>query len=351
MITLLQNLLSAALYGLTGFGLFLLLLNRVLLMRPDSKGKIATMVFFFFFLTGGSTLLGFFLPLNPYAALPLAFMLVAAGGEVRRLIIRRQCAASPPVDTIPHAIRFSRPFTTTDLATHRYAIRLPAWKGRPFRITHLTDLHVNRHIPEDYYRQVLALVEQTRPDLVFVTGDFISNKKALPILPPLLRPIGTYGSFAVLGNHDYWNEPDQIRAMIRASGITLLTNETISLDLDGHRIRISGFDFPWDESEARPPSPGSDGLHLVLTHSPDNIYRLSRPGIHAVFSGHYHAGQGRIPFLGPLIIPSAYGRRFDHGHFLVNGTHLFIPSGIGAATPPLRIYCQPDIFIVDITGQ
>ncbi len=70
-----------------------------------------------------------------------------------------------------------------------------------------------------------------------------------------------------------------------------------------------------------------------------------------VFAGHYHAGQIRILYLGSLVIPSLYGRRFDHGHFLVNGTHLFVTSGIGTATFPIRLYCQPDIFIVDILGN
>jgi predicted MPP superfamily phosphohydrolase len=67
-----------------------------------------------------------------------------------------------------------------------------------------------------------------------------------------------------------------------------------------------------------------------------------------VFAGHYHAGQFRIPYIGSVVVPSTYGRRFDHGHFIVNGTHLFATSGIGVAVLPFRIYCQPDIFIVDV---
>jgi len=58
--------------------------------------------------------------------------------------------------------------------------------------------------------------------------------------------------------------------------------------------------------------------------------------------------QIRVPLLGSIIVPSVYGRRFDHGHFIVNGSHLFVAGGIGAANPAFRIYCQPDLFIVDI---
>ncbi len=89
-------------------------------------------------------------------------------------------------------------------------------------------------------------------------------------------------------------------------------------------------------------------LHVVLSHTPDTRYRLSACSADLMFSGHYHAGQIRAPMFGPIVVPSIYGRRFDHGHFVVNGTHLFVASGIGAANPPVRIYCQPDIFVVDL---
>jgi len=51
-----------------------------------------------------------------------------------------------------------------------------------------------------------------------------------------------------------------------------------------------------------------------------------------------------------VVVPSAYGRRFDHGHFVVHGTHLFVVSGIGVIGPPFRVYCQPDIFVIDVVG-
>lgn len=91
-----------------------------------------------------------------------------------------------------------------------------------------------------------------------------------------------------------------------------------------------------------------DALSIVLMHTPDNIYRLSEAGADLVFAGHFHAGQIRLPYLGSLVIPSTYGRRFDHGHFAVNGTQLFVTSGIGSTDPPFRFYCQPDIFFVDV---
>ena len=158
-------------------------------------------------------------------------------------------------------------------------------------------------------------------------------------------------TFAVLGNHDYWAGADAVRPAIRKAGITLLTDDSVRLQMEGGTIQITGCDYPWSGATCVVPESPDGVLRLVLSHTPDNIYRISKQSAHFVFSGHYHAGQLRIPFLGPIVVPSVYGRRFDHGHFVVHGTHLFVASGVGAASPPFRLYCEPDIFVVDVTGE
>ena len=95
--------------------------------------------------------------------------------------------------------------------------------------------------------------------------------------------------------------------------------------------------------------PGYDDFIIALSHTPDNIYDLAKLRVTAVFSGHTHGGQLRMPWLGALVVPSVYGRRFDQGHFLVDGTHLFVSAGIGADHPPFRVGCPPDILVVDWT--
>jgi uncharacterized protein len=89
---------------------------------------------------------------------------------------------------------------------------------------------------------------------------------------------------------------------------------------------------------------------LMLSHTPDNVYDLGDLGADAVFAGHTHGGQIRLPGLGALIVPSRYGRRFDRGHFVVDDTHLFVSAGIGADAPALRLWCPPEIVVVDFVG-
>jgi predicted MPP superfamily phosphohydrolase len=346
--TLLLQFGSALLYALAGFGVFGMLLNRYLILMPDSRPKTPLMLLAFALLVGGSGLAGFFAWRPPWIFIPAAVLLLMLGGEVRRLVIRRACAASPPLASIPHQVALANPITTTDLMVHRYEIVHPKWDGKPLRIVQLTDLHVHRSLPLDYYQNALKIAEEAQPDLAVFVGDFITKRSELPQLKRVLRPVAGAANLAILGNHDYWANPEIVRAAIKEGGLRLLSNETITLDIADSKVAVTGYDYPWGTKEACLLSGQNGMLQLVLSHTPDNIYRIAASRGDVVFAGHYHAGQVRMPLLGSLIIPSIYGRRFDHGHFLVNGTHLFVASGVGAVTPPVRVYCQPDIFIVDI---
>jgi predicted MPP superfamily phosphohydrolase len=116
---------------------------------------------------------------------------------------------------------------------------------------------------------------------------------------------------------------------------------------DHHSVVVSGYEHPWGDAAWQAPPRNGNDLHLVLTHTPDNIYDLRDRGIDAIFAGHYHGGQMRVPVLGPLVVPSKYGRRYDRGHFVFGKTHLFVTSGVGSAEPPVRVWCPPDVLIVD----
>jgi predicted MPP superfamily phosphohydrolase len=299
-----------------------------------------------------------------YATAGSVWMLVAVTvlaatllGEVRRAVIRRRCRGEPPVEQENAGISLAHPVTTTDLVLARYELLCPAWRGRDLRIVHIGDLHLDHHLPLLYYESAMRRVAASHPDLVFVTGDFVTERQFVPMIPEVLGIArGRLGTFAVLGNHDYWAGAQEVADAVRSAGVTLLGDGCASFPVEnGAVVQICGYQGPWGPAEWSEPATTPGGLSLVLTHTPDNIYRVSRSGVTAVFAGHYHGGQVRIPGFGSLVVPSNYGRLFDHGHFVIRGnhtacegTHLFVTAGIGSALPPVRIYCPPDVFIVDI---
>lgn len=344
---------SIILFAAAGACAYLFFLNRVLIQMRDARYKS------FLIRAGGilavvaSGALGYVAAGSLWLTVPVAILALTILGEIRRVVQRRRFGGTQPVSQEGGTFSLARPRTTTDLVMRRYVIAPEGWHGPSLRIAHLSDFHLNSHLPLDYFQDALRRVAETRPDLVFFTGDFVTYQEHVDLLPhvlPLVR--GRLGTFAILGNHDYWADSRAVAQAVAASGATLLANGGARIATgNGSTVLVAGCELPWSQAPWSPPAPADGELALLLTHTPDNVYWLSKLGFTAIFAGHYHGGQIRLPFLGSLVVPSRYGRRFDHGHFVVNGTHLFVTAGVGSAEPPVRLWCHPDVFIVDIQGQ
>jgi hypothetical protein len=103
------------------------------------------------------------------------------------------------------------------------------------------------------------------------------------------------GSYAVLGNHDHWTgDPAAIRAVIEDAGVELVTGRCADLTKRDASLSVCGTEVPWGEGV---PAKGGSLPRVVLSHTPDNAYALADEGAFAVFAGHTHAGQIRLPFL------------------------------------------------------
>ncbi len=346
-----EHLMSSLVFLIAGGGIFLFLLNRVLIRLKDGMPKTCVIISSALVLTLVPIFWGYHVGFSTWIILPIVILLGLTVGEARRAMLRVRYRGTPPIEHTDIGISFTRPLTHFDLRVARYEVRDTTWKAHPFRIVHISDLHVSDFYPETFYQQLYTHISHAKPDILVITGDFVTNVKAFPLLPHILTPLGTqYQTFAILGNHDYWAGEDKVADIVCASGIHVLRNTCHRIRYrNQHDICLWGYEYPWGD-QGHVPHHFTDELRIVLTHTPDNIYRLSAMGATMVFAGHYHAGQIRLPYLGSLVIPSLYGRRFDHGHFVVNTTHLFVTAGVGTATFPIRMYCQPDIFIVDIIG-
>jgi len=346
---------AAGLGFISGLGLLLIFVNRILSYLHGRPVKMFVAAMGIIVLPVGFGWLGYAGGRIGQVTVSIITLGLVAG-ELRRLALRRVYRASPPVERHGPALSLIHPVTTTDLCLARYVVSLnrrhasDVTSPRRLRIAHLSDLHISGELSEDYFHQLIRRANQAEPDLVFITGDFVNTSAEAHRLPGLLAGLHSrLGNFAVLGNHDYWAGEAQVSQAVLRSGVTLLRNGWKRLQADGlGDMLLLGCEEPWSRDRWQAPPIQEGDLVLALSHTADHVYRLSKLGTAAMFCGHYHAGQFRIPYLGPLFVPSYYGRRFCHGHFQVNGTHLFVSAGAGAAEPALRLYCPPDIFIVDL---
>ncbi|MCB9808909.1 metallophosphoesterase [Candidatus Nomurabacteria bacterium] len=247
------------------------------------------------------------------------------------------------------------------------------------RIALVTDWHVGPYKQSDFVARAVKVIEELEPDVVLMPGDFIYNSTDdVQFLEPLSTMTDIIPFYATLGNHDYhWSEQrehagndgrvgenDYSRANITALesyGVTVLENETIDINIDGHVVELVGQEDWW--SATRPDveeffsdeKEDADRLSILLQHNPDGAFFQTLPkNIELVVSGHTHGGQIRLPFIGPLWdIPTEVGNEYDQGWFTLpdSSQKLFITHGIGETGPRARLFAWPEVVVFDIGNE
>src|ERR1051325_9140450 len=127
--------------------------------------------------------------------------------------------------------------------------RLPhAFSG--FHIAQISDIHMGAWMNRERLQHAADLVLTEKPDALVLTGDFLkgrtfteASRNAIQDMTKVLAPLAArVPSFAVLGNHDYWTNPNAIREMFRRCGITDLTNTVFTLRREGGNLHLCGVD-------------------------------------------------------------------------------------------------------------
>jgi predicted MPP superfamily phosphohydrolase len=216
------------------------------------------------------------------------------------------------------------------------------------RIAHLSDIHVDPFTGLDIVERAVTAVAALEPDLVALTGDFITSRvEAIVDLAPLLGrlrpPLGVFASF---GNHDARHHPRRIRRALEAHGVTVLVNEGVAIDVRGEPLYIAGLDSGWfgatDVKRALAAHPvGAPAITLV--HEPDLIDGPAYDDrVVLQLSGHSHGGQIRLPGIGAPLLPRL-GRRYVRGVHRVGTTWLYTSRGLGMVGLPLRFRCPAEV--------
>ncbi len=236
----------------------------------------------------------------------------------------------------------------------RITLRLPtlppALEG--LRIGQLSDLHLGHPFTETNTRWAVQQMLREQPDLLLITGDFVSFDHAIDQLPELLAPLhAPLGIYAVPGNHDYWEGVDTIRAQLAPLGIEFLINSHRLLHWQGGSFVLAGIDDLWDgkpDLDAALAGVAPESFTMLLSHAPDSAPEVAQRNIAVQFSGHTHGGHLRLPLLGSFCLP-LYGTRYAIGHEQVGALQLYVSRGLGGV--PLRLGCPPEATIFTLARQ
>ena len=235
-----------------------------------------------------------------------------------------------------------------EITRHTVTLRnLPtAFDG--FRAVHLTDIHHSKYVSFNAVYRMVALANRQRPDLVFLTGDYVtwSKKYIGPVAEALKHLKARYGVFGVLGNHDIRVDGEAVTQALEKVGIRMLRNSSAPVDRWGQTLWLSGVDeFSYGQSDlarAFEYLPRT-APKILLAHNPEIIGQATEHQVDFVAAGHTHGGQVKLPGLRSFNTLTQPTQEFLEGFVSAGRTQMYISRGLGKVVLPLRIKCPAEI--------
>ncbi len=195
----------------------------------------------------------------------------------------------------------------------------------PITILHFSDLHLTPSVKREI-KDIRSFID-FKPDLVISTGDFLGAIDAVPVVLDALDQLLDIPGLFVFGSNDYYaprmknpllylkedtgkrihGEPLPSHEL--ADGLTKrgwhnLNFSRAILEINGTTIEARGTDDAHLDRDdyslvAGKPDPKAD-VAIGVTHAPYKriLDAMGADGLSAIFAGHTHGGQVRLPWIG-----------------------------------------------------
>lgn len=227
-------------------------------------------------------------------------------------------------------------------------INKPLKERKKLKVLALSDLHLGYGIDKKDFYSYLPLIEKEKADIILICGDIIDNslspliKKDFHLdLQKLKAPLGVY---AVLGNHDFFANPDSSSAFLRKSGFTLLRDTAIKVDNSFYIVgRDDRFNLKRKDLEEIVKDVDKELPIILLDHQPYNLELAQKNGIDLQISGHTHNGQ-----VFPLNLLTKFMYELSYGYKKKGSTHYYVSSGIGLWGGKFRVLTRSEYVVINI---
>jgi predicted MPP superfamily phosphohydrolase len=266
------------------------------------------------------------------------------------------------------------------LRVAEYSLKPAGWpEGQKLRIVALADIHACQPwMSAGRITSICVRANDLGGDIIVLLGDYLSSMPTAfgPVEPAawagalaiLKAPLGVH---AILGNHDWWDDPAAQAAgggdtfshrALRAAGIQVYSNRAARIETRTGAFWLAGVE---DQLALRPgrrwnrssyvglddlpgtlAQVGDDAPIVLLAHEPD-IFPQVPARVAVTLSGHTHGGQVRLFGYSP-VVPSRYGNRYAYGHVVEEERHLVVSGGLGCSIAPVRFGSPPEITIINL---
>lgn len=262
--------------------------------------------------------------------------------------------------------------TTYDYIVEHKRFKIPnlpnEFKG--LKIGMITDIHSSVFMPKSRMKQYVQEVNNLKPDIIFVTGDFVNSKlsEVYPFAECFVDLKAPMGVFGVTGNHDYYTrEIETVCKEVEQCGIKLIRNSNITLEKNNQKIHLLGIDDDYSKTVREYISNGKTELgavenmlkgvskedtSILLCHKPYYFDEYAKLNIDLVLSGHTHGGQmvfGKIDNV-PLSFAAIVSKYVAGGYRTKENPEslLYVNRGLAAVGIPVRFNCPGEITLITL---
>ncbi|MEY2815089.1 MAG: hypothetical protein RIS05_837 [Actinomycetota bacterium] len=250
----------------------------------------------------------------------------------------------------------------------------------PIRILHFSDLHLTPARKTEIAD--IKSFADLKPDLVISTGDFLAHMDAVPVVLDALEPLLDTPGLFVFGSNDYYAPkpknplkyllPDngerihgedlpwpELDLGLQARGWKNLNHNRATLTINGTTIEARGTDdahLEFDDYSLVAGPPGECDIAIGVTHAPylRILKGMSDDGLDAIFAGHTHGGQVRLPWIGGS---RALTTNCDLPNWRARGLtkfgdepYLHVSAGMGTSPfARIRVASPPEVSLVTLT--
>ena len=259
-------------------------------------------------------------------------------------------------------LMFSFYFYTMHIETKRLMVRetriineLIPDSFRSTKIVQFSDLHYGTTVSLKELEYLVSLINSRNPDIIIFTGNLIDIDYSIDIeeqeeVISILKNLeSTLGKYAVSGSED---EDNQFQTILNQSGFKILNNDyELIYNHDSSPILLVGLSsllkenrdinsaFSYFKNEYN----NTDIFTILMMNETDGLTDiLNSYPVDLVLAGHSRNGQIRIPGL-PILRRVDGSREFADRFYDVNGTQIFVSSGIGTKDPGFRFFARPSI--------
>ena len=218
---------------------------------------------------------------------------------------------------------------------------------KEYSIVQLSDVHIGGLIDKDFITSMVKQVNVLDTDIVVITGDLIDTKLSYikEAVNELMNLKSKYGTYFIVGNHEYFHGVKEIITYMNSIGIKVLENENVYIGEkeEGFYLAgvydIIGYRASYYEPDLKKALEGIENAPTVLlAHQPKFIHEVDNQ-VDLVLSGHTHGGQ-IFPFNYLVKIVQPYVRGL-HQHD--SRTQIYVNKGTGFWGPPMRLGSSAEI--------